>query len=89
MMYGMSGKASGPFSESSEELMARRKEQQEGMDERMQEILRQDPRSMKPVVMELSKRFKLTPPQMAALSIFGEPSQAPNIMKTGPGMGRG
>ena len=89
MMYGMANKTNSPFSESSEEIMSRRKQQQEDMDEKMQQLLRQDPRSMKPMVMELSKRFKLTPPQMAALSIFGEPSQAPNIMKTGPGMGRG
>tara|TARA_R100000231_G_scaffold40083_1_gene34878 strand:+ start:4020 stop:4289 length:270 start_codon:yes stop_codon:yes gene_type:complete len=89
MMYGMKDKTMSPMSESSEEMISRRKQQQSEMDERMEEFLRQDPRSAKPIVMELSKRFKLTPPQMAALSIFGEPSQAPNLMKTGPGMRRG
>lgn len=81
MMYGMGKKLDTPMSESSQEIMSRRKMQQDQMDEQMQELLRQDPRTMKPVVMEMSKRFKLTPAQEAALSLYGEPSQAPNLMK--------
>ena len=83
------GGAASSIDESSQEIMDRRREQQAELDEQLEEFLRQDPRSMKPLVMREAKKFKLTPPQIAALSIFGsEPSQAPNLMKTGPGMGR-
>lgn len=87
-MYGMMGKDN-PLSETAQEMQDRRRASQEEINEQMMELLRQDPRSMKPLVMNAAKRFKLTRPQIAAISMFAEPSQAPNLMKTGPGMGRG
>lgn len=65
----------GAYNETVADMQARRREQQEEMDKQLQELLRQDPRSMKPIVMKAAQNFDLTPAQKAALSIYGSPAQ--------------